>query len=38
MQAAHIPGIGDAIASLLSVCGELVEQIKEMGRLPFVKS
>lgn len=32
MQAAHIPGLGDAIASLLSVRAELVEQIKEMDR------
>ncbi|WP_375188067.1 IS110 family transposase [Sphingobium yanoikuyae] len=31
-QAAHIPGLGDAIASLLSVRAELVEQIKEMDR------
>jgi len=32
MQAAHIPGLGDAIASLLSVRVELVELIKEMDR------
>src|SRR5436305_1373648 len=32
MQAAHIPGLGDAIASLLSVRTELVQQIKEMDR------
>src|SRR3546814_8746074 len=32
MQAAHTPGLGDAIASLLSVRAELVEQIKEMDR------
>lgn len=32
MQAAHIPGLGDAITSLLSVRAELVEQIKEMDR------
>jgi len=32
MQAAHIPGLGDAIASLRSVRAELVEQIKEMDR------
>ncbi|MGE8135289.1 IS110 family transposase [Novosphingobium subterraneum] len=32
MQAAHIPGLGDAIASLLSVRAELVGQIKEMDR------
>src|SRR5690606_15585997 len=32
MQAAHVPGLGDAIASLLSVGAELVEQIKEMDR------
>ncbi|PZQ94168.1 MAG: IS110 family transposase [Cereibacter sphaeroides] len=32
MQAAHIPGLGDAIASLLSVRAELVEQIKAMDR------
>ena len=32
MQAAHIPGLGEAIASLLTVRGELVEQIKEMDR------
>jgi len=32
MQAVHIPGLGDAIASLLSVRAELVEQIKEMDR------
>lgn len=32
MQAAHIPGLGDAIASLLSVRAELVEQIKETDR------
>ncbi|MBZ9649860.1 IS110 family transposase [Sphingobium sp. 3R8] len=31
-QAAPIPGLGDAIASLLSVRAELVEQIKEMDR------
>lgn len=30
--AAHIPGLGDAITSLLSVGAELVEQIKEMDR------
>lgn len=29
MQAAHMPGLGGAIASLLSVRAELVEQIKE---------
>lgn len=28
----HIPGLGDAITSLLSVRAELVEQIKEMDR------
>jgi transposase len=32
MRAAHIPGLGDAITSLLSVRAELVEQIKEMDR------
>ena len=32
MQAAHIPGLGEAIASLLAVRAELVEQIKEMDR------
>ena len=32
MQAAHIPGLGDAIASMLSVRTELVEQIKAMDR------
>lgn len=32
MQAAHIPGLGDAITSLLAVRAELVEQIKEMDR------
>lgn len=32
MQAAHIPGLGDAITSLLSVSAELMEQIKEMDR------
>src|SRR3546814_19379396 len=32
MQAAHTPGRGDAIASLLSVRAELAEQIKEMDR------
>jgi transposase len=32
MQAAHIPGLGEAIASLLAVLAELVEQIKEMDR------
>lgn len=32
MQAVHIPGLGDAITSLLSVRTELVEQIKEMDR------
>ncbi|KPF56791.1 hypothetical protein IP65_03450 [Novosphingobium sp. AAP1] len=32
MQAAHIPGLSDAIASLLSVRAELMEQIKEMDR------
>jgi transposase len=32
MQAAHIPGLGQAITSLLSVRAELVEQIKEMDR------
>lgn len=32
MEAAHIPGLGDAISSLLSVRMELVEQIKEMDR------
>lgn len=32
MQAVHIPGLGDAIRSLLSVRAELVEQIKEMDR------
>ena len=32
MQAAHIPGLGAAIASLLSVRAELVDQIKEMDR------
>lgn len=32
MQAAHIPGLGDAITSLLSVRAELVEQIKEIDR------
>jgi hypothetical protein len=30
MEAAHIPGLGDAISSLLSVRAELVEQVKEM--------
>src|SRR3546814_18422710 len=30
MQDAHTPGLGDAIASLLSVRAELVAQIKEM--------
>ena len=39
MQAAHIPGLGDAIASLLSVRAELVEQIKEMDhRLRIIAS
>lgn len=32
MEAAHIPGLGEAIASLLSVRSELMEQIKEMDR------
>ncbi|KAJ8139361.1 hypothetical protein OY671_007426 [Metschnikowia pulcherrima] len=32
MQAAHIPGLGDAIASLSSVRAESVGQIKEMDR------
>lgn len=32
MEAAHIPGLGEAIASLLSVRAELMEQIKEMDR------
>lgn len=32
MQAAHIPGLSDAITSLLSVRAELVEQIKETDR------
>jgi transposase len=32
MQATHIPGLGDAITSLLSVRAELVEQVKEMDR------
>jgi hypothetical protein len=32
MQAAHIPGLGEAIAFLLSVRAELMEQIKEMDR------
>src|SRR3546814_5840162 len=32
MQAAHTTGLGDAIASLLSVRAEMVEQIKEMER------
>lgn len=32
MQPAHTPGLGDAIAPLLSVHAELVEQIKEMDR------
>lgn len=32
MQAAHIPGLGDAITPLLSVRAELMEQIKEMDR------
>jgi len=32
MQAAHIPGLGEAITSLLSVRAELMEQIKEMDR------
>ena len=32
MEAAHIPGLGDAISSLLSVRAELVEQVKEMDR------
>jgi len=32
MHAAHIPGLGEAIASLLTVRAELVEQIKEMDR------
>ncbi|MGE4307102.1 MAG: IS110 family transposase [Novosphingobium sp.] len=32
MQAAHIPGLGEAIASLLAVRAELVEQIKTMDR------
>jgi hypothetical protein len=32
MQAAHIPGLGEAIAALLSVRAELMEQIKEMDR------
>jgi transposase len=30
MEAAHIPGFGEAIASLLSVRSELIAQIKEM--------
>ena len=32
MEASHIPGLGEAIASLLSVRSELMEQIKEMDR------
>lgn len=32
MQAAHIAGLSDAIASLLAVRAELVEQIREMDR------
>jgi transposase len=32
MEAAHIPGLGDAISALLSVRVELVEQIKGMDR------
>jgi transposase len=32
MEAAHIPGLGDAISALLAVRAELVEQIKEMDR------
>ncbi|GGZ18084.1 IS110 family transposase [Novosphingobium colocasiae] len=32
MQAAHIPGLCDAITSLLSVRADLMEQIKEMDR------
>lgn len=31
-EAAHIPGLGEAIASLLAVRAELVEQIKQMDR------
>lgn len=30
MQAVHIPGQGDAVASLLAVRAELIELIKEM--------
>lgn len=32
MEAAHIPGLGDAISALLAVRAELIEQIKEMDR------
>ncbi|WP_208021243.1 hypothetical protein [Paracoccus alkanivorans] len=32
MQAAHIPGLGEAISSLLWVRAALVEQIEEMNR------
>ncbi len=32
MQAAHIPSLSDAIATLFSARAELVEQIKEMDR------
>lgn len=32
MEAAHIPGLRDAISSLLSVRAQLVEQVKEMVR------
>ncbi len=32
MEVAHIPGLGDAITSLLSVHAELVKQIEEMNR------
>ena len=39
MQAAHIPGLGEAIASLLAVRAELVEQIKAMDcRLRIIAS
>ena len=32
MEATHIPGLGEAIASLLSVRTELIKQVKEMDR------